>query len=187
MPRQRGIGRAKLKIMVRKGFTLIELLVVIAIIGLLSSVILASLDSARAKAQTSKRVSDAREVQKALELYALSNGGQYPSTGGSWHSRCSSWGSYTDTTIAPGLVPTYISAFPDDPNSTGVNVCCFLYRSNGTDYKLLVSYNCATKVNYQIYPSLLDPTRDGGTNPSAIEPGHAAAAWAIYTPGALAW
>jgi prepilin-type N-terminal cleavage/methylation domain-containing protein len=52
-----------------KGFTLIELLVVIAIIGLLSSVVLASLASARTKARDARRISDIKQLKIALELY----------------------------------------------------------------------------------------------------------------------
>ena len=63
-----------------KGFTLIELLVVVAIIGLLSSVVLASLNSARAKARDAKRMSEIAEIQKAIEFY-YDKYGQYPPVG----------------------------------------------------------------------------------------------------------
>ncbi len=63
--------------MYKKGFTLIELLVVIAIIGILSSVVLASLNSAREKSRDAKRVSDIKQLQLALELYFDTNS-EYP-------------------------------------------------------------------------------------------------------------
>jgi len=53
-----------------RGFTLIELLVVISIIGLLSSIVLASLNSAREKAAVASIISNVREVEKALYLLA---------------------------------------------------------------------------------------------------------------------
>ena len=52
----------------KRGFTLIELLVVISIIGLLSSVVLASLNTARIKGRDARRISDLRQVQTALAL-----------------------------------------------------------------------------------------------------------------------
>ena len=53
----------------RRAFTLIELLVVIAIIGLLAALILPSLASSRAKAQSAKCRNNLRQLGQTLRIY----------------------------------------------------------------------------------------------------------------------
>ena len=53
----------------KKGFTLIELLVVVAIIGVLSSIIIVSLSSARAKAADAKMKSQLMSIKILAEKY----------------------------------------------------------------------------------------------------------------------
>ena len=82
------------------GFTLIELLVVIAIIGILASVVLASLNSARLKSRDARRISDVKQLQLALELYFNDNA-TYVRDGYS--------------ALAAALVPNQIPSIPQDP------------------------------------------------------------------------
>ncbi len=132
-----------------KGFTLIELLVVIAIIGLLSSVVMASLNAARGKARDAQRQSDIQQVYKAIQLYWLNNN-SYPSTGGIdtvyMDPGCPS-ATAPDVITAdwvPGLVVGgYIKQLPRDPRGgydTAANIqgadACYMYSSDGNSFLL---------------------------------------------------
>ena len=73
-----------------RGFTLIELLVVIAIIGVLSSVILASLNSARDRAKNAKAKQEILQIARAVDAARVTSGKDtLGSITGSYCSRCS--------------------------------------------------------------------------------------------------
>ncbi len=63
-----------------RGFTLIELLVVITIIGILSSIVLASLSTARIKGQDASRITNIKSLETAIEFYFNDNK-TYPQIG----------------------------------------------------------------------------------------------------------
>lgn len=82
-----------------KGFTLIELLVVIAIIGLLSSVVLASLNSARTKAKESQVRTEVRQLATLMALEYDDKGTYAALESGTWR--------YTPADCNAGFSGTY--------------------------------------------------------------------------------
>ncbi len=153
----------------RRGFTLIELLVVIAIIGLLSSVVLASLNTARAKARDARRVSDAKQVQTALEFY-YNDYGHYPSyveTGsgdGGWDNSGMGDGFITGLTGSNvrGDNPNgtvYMSQTPTDPQNDTANAVCgqsygYLTVTNDASYRFVIHPESASLSGYTYDTSL---------------------------------
>lgn len=128
-----------------RGFTLIELLVVIAIIGILASIVLAAVNSARQKSRDATRVATLQEFQKALEAYNIDHNAYPVSVGSTWASQCTWWptGGLPANSVIPGLVPTYMPVMPVDPGMTQPGINCYLYASDGIDYKLM-DYNLTT-------------------------------------------
>ncbi len=113
------------------GFTLIELLVVIAIIGILSTLAVVALGSARIKSRDAKRVADMRQVISALELY-YNDAGNYP------------------TNITPGnpltynLTTTYMAVIPANPSPNNDGDCPasvnYLYSMVSTNTSYIITY-----------------------------------------------
>jgi general secretion pathway protein G len=129
----------------KAGFTLIELLVVVAIIGLLSSIVLASLNGARAKARDAVRKSDLGQISIALELYYNEYGG-YPSSAGPNNSY-----RVTNSIGTDANFKKFLPSIPKDP-SWGDSYYNFSYLYISDAYNLTAITPTATK--YVLYASL---------------------------------
>lgn len=135
-------GFNKLDKLRKSGFTLIELLVVVAIIGLLASVVLATLNNARAKSRDARRIADLNEIRKALELF-YNDYESYPTLdiSGSWldiYNRlrgCLQSTNNADCNMAIPNGVSYMSSVPQDP--LGDTRSYYYYRcSSGQRYRL---------------------------------------------------
>lgn len=146
------------------GFTLIELLVVIAIIGILASIVLASFTSARQRARDTRRITDIKSIQLALELYFDGNSDQYPQAFARDATNCNP-GSGKYLGLEALLTNNYISQIPRDPNLADEKVCyAYAAPSSGTRS----TYHLGASLEDVNHPSLTFDDRDcnsEGTDP----------------------
>ena len=158
------INRAK---KTKYGFTLIELLVVVAIISLLSSIVMASLSSARVKARNVRRLADVEQLVLAFNM-RLNDGDSLPSSAGGCGSApgwvcvsdaCSGWAysgfcsSMTHSTTVDDFLRPYLSKLPSDPQDGHVRtfgnnswVDGYIYNSNWIG-------GTATSSDHTVFPS----------------------------------
>lgn len=99
--------------MTAKGFTLLELLITVAIIAMLSAVAISSFTYLQKNSRDTRRMSDLKVIQSALEQYRADQG-FYPTTFAFVNSLTNQVGRPPPL---PSSVVTYLNKIPKDPIS----------------------------------------------------------------------
>jgi SAM-dependent methyltransferase len=121
--------------------------------------------------QASLRVQHLISIRDALESFHQAEG-RYPCTEG-WDGIHSNWGRSAADWI-PGLVPRFLPELPRDPRPGSDPSQQYLYRSDGTDFKLIAHAPDDFVSVTTEHPDFADPTRPGG-------------AYGLWSAGAAAW
>ena len=139
----------KVGVETRKGFTLIELLVVIAIIGILSAVVLSSLNTARERARNASYAVQIKEYQKALALYHTANG-TYPGGTSTWacigtgfaDGTCWNNVNFNENSTPSTDFRTALAPYIDVTKIPGPSNKTFgpMYRTSGEGYEMIVIF-----------------------------------------------
>lgn len=167
-----------------KGFTLIELLVVIAIIGVLASIVLASLNNARRKSRDARRITDIKQIQLALELYLDGFGaGQYPTAAG---GTCGNPPVIANATESEGLqalaIQGYIPQIPRDPSNIAT---CYEYASATNASMLITMYHLGATLEDSTNTAL-NGDKDCNSTGAASPPCPSGFAWTNGFDGTVA-
>jgi len=149
------------------GFTLIELLVVTVIIGILVGVAFTIVSPVRAKARDVKRLTDLRQIEKALLMYNMDNE-KYPLSTSEYEIEGAPWGKPW---------PRYIDPVPKDPLPTQR----YLYDSDGFSYQLYARFEREGDIN-PIFLCVFSCGEDGEYNGGVASAGSLLVAWGETGP-----
>src|SRR5262245_46268693 len=168
--------------MERSGRAWFKLIVGLFVMSLAFAATLAGIDFWRppGDARRVQRVGDLTNLRDALVAYKNANGSYPISINGQWSGRHNAWGPEADDWI-PGLSPQYIKVLPRDPRLSDNGDEQYLYKSNGKDFKVIVTRpenDCPIIARDR--PDLLDPQRGFGGDPQCW-------AYGYWTEGAAGW
>ena len=143
----------KLELKNKKAFTLIELLVVIAIVGILSGLIVVSMNGSVDSANDAKRKSNLDAIRKALVVYGTLNGMIYPIQ----PTPCTIGGGTTPCSTLASNLSELLPSLPTDPVSGNY----YTYVSDSTGYNYVLSGNLSS--------STLSYSNNGGYTIGAVD------------------